>query len=297
MIDMISKFRFGTLPLLLAGLREDGEIYEKTSAHFYAMARACMGPDIQLHSWIDLNGFVSVCFSWCVPGMSLYYTVTIQWEQRGMFLKPDAIITAVTTDRPRQKKEGLWSSGLTGHSGITDLATRPDSPEEDLVKLASGTGHMKFLRRRFFSFTHRDLRSKLHMIAKEYEEEFRPFMVAAIFAVELGEDDGGTVRFHNIALPLVRRVYPQLIAQSLVGVQPMASPSRLVYYTRYRASANKRIKDHISWFKKFIWRSKALPARIVKWSKLQLIKLRLKRPGPSWLVRESDLEITGGSWH
>jgi hypothetical protein len=42
--------------------------------------------------------------------------------------------------------------------------------------------------------------------------------------------------FQHYLLPLVRRVYPNLIANELVGVQPMTSPAALVFYLKYRYS-------------------------------------------------------------
>lgn len=38
--------------------------------------------------------------------------------------------------------------------------------------------------------------------------------------------------FKRISIPLVRRIYPQLIASKICGVQPLAGPSSLVYYLR-----------------------------------------------------------------
>jgi hypothetical protein len=40
--------------------------------------------------------------------------------------------------------------------------------------------------------------------------------------------------YQHYLLPLVRRVYPNLMANELVGVQPMTSPSSLVFYLKYR---------------------------------------------------------------
>ena len=41
-------------------------------------------------------------------------------------------------------------------------------------------------------------------------------------------------QFQHYLLPLVRRVYPNLIINDLVGVQPMTSPASLVFYLKYR---------------------------------------------------------------
>lgn len=45
--------------------------------------------------------------------------------------------------------------------------------------------------------------------------------------------------FKKIAVPLVRRIYPQLIANRIVTVQPLLSSTGLVYYLRYRYSSDK----------------------------------------------------------
>ena len=41
--------------------------------------------------------------------------------------------------------------------------------------------------------------------------------------------------FHKIALPMVRRTFPELIAHDLVGVQPMTAPIGLAFALRFRA--------------------------------------------------------------
>jgi hypothetical protein len=43
----------------------------------------------------------------------------------------------------------------------------------------------------------------------------------------------------RILLPIVRRFYPALVANRLVGVQPMTTPSSLVFYLRYYYTNNK----------------------------------------------------------
>lgn len=42
--------------------------------------------------------------------------------------------------------------------------------------------------------------------------------------------------FHNIAIPMVRRTFPELLAHDLVGVQPMTGPVGLAFALRFRAS-------------------------------------------------------------
>lgn len=45
--------------------------------------------------------------------------------------------------------------------------------------------------------------------------------------------------FTRFALPLIRKSYPKLIADNLVGVQPMSQPASLIFYIRYRYAINK----------------------------------------------------------
>lgn len=52
-------------------------------------------------------------------------------------------------------------------------------------------------------------------------------------------DTGDISQFKRIAIPLVRRIYPQLIANKIVSVQPLLGPTGLVYYLRFRYSSNK----------------------------------------------------------
>lgn len=45
--------------------------------------------------------------------------------------------------------------------------------------------------------------------------------------------------FTRFALPLLRKSYPKLIADGLVGVQPMSQPASLIFYVRYRYGISK----------------------------------------------------------
>jgi hypothetical protein len=45
--------------------------------------------------------------------------------------------------------------------------------------------------------------------------------------------------FTRFALPLLRKSYPKLIADNLVGVQPMSQPASLIFYVRYRYGITK----------------------------------------------------------
>jgi len=58
----------------------------------------------------------------------------------------------------------------------------------------------------------------------------------------MGADSLGTVAgyatsgmFHKIAVPMVRRTFPELVAHDLVGVQPMTGPVGLAFALRFRA--------------------------------------------------------------
>ena len=49
--------------------------------------------------------------------------------------------------------------------------------------------------------------------------------------------------FTNILLPLTRRVYPQLIANELLGVQPMTGPTGFIYAMKYRYTGTSHLVD------------------------------------------------------
>ena len=56
---------------------------------------------------------------------------------------------------------------------------------------------------------------------------------------EVATDTSDIAQFKRISIPLVRRIYPQLIANKIVSVQPLLGPTGLVYYLRFRYSTNK----------------------------------------------------------
>lgn len=56
---------------------------------------------------------------------------------------------------------------------------------------------------------------------------------------EVSTDTSDIASFKRISIPLVRRIYPQLIANKIVSVQPLLGPTGLVYYLRFRYSSNK----------------------------------------------------------
>lgn len=58
-------------------------------------------------------------------------------------------------------------------------------------------------------------------------------------AVVGGTDTSDVSVFRRISIPLVRRIYPQLIANKIVSVQPLLGPTGLVYYLRFRYGTDK----------------------------------------------------------
>lgn len=56
---------------------------------------------------------------------------------------------------------------------------------------------------------------------------------------EVSTDTSDIAQFKRISIPLVRRIYPQLIANKIVSVQPLLGPTGLVYYLRFRYSSNQ----------------------------------------------------------
>jgi len=58
-------------------------------------------------------------------------------------------------------------------------------------------------------------------------------------ALSGGTDTSDVAQFRRISIPLVRRIYPQLIANKIVSVQPLLGPTGLVYYLRFRYGTDK----------------------------------------------------------
>lgn len=56
---------------------------------------------------------------------------------------------------------------------------------------------------------------------------------------EVATDTSDIAQFKRISIPLVRRIYPHLIANKIVSVQPLLGPTGLVYYLRFRYASNK----------------------------------------------------------
>ena len=83
-------------------------------------------------------------------------------------------------------------------------------------------------------------REKLTMMAQLFENQltqYDPRRRVALF--EDATTTGNIADFTRNALPLIRKTYPRLMADNLVGVQPMNQPSAMIFYIRYRYAMNK----------------------------------------------------------
>lgn len=58
-----------------------------------------------------------------------------------------------------------------------------------------------------------------------------------------GAGYAGNAEFHKIAIPMVRRTFPELIAHEIVGVQPMNGPVGLAFAVRFIADQSYRKSD------------------------------------------------------
>ena len=75
-----------------------------------------------------------------------------------------------------------------------------------------------------------------HMMENQYNQ-WDPKKKSMIF--EEATTTGNIADFTRFALPMIRKSYPRLIADNLVGVQPMSQPASLIFYIRYRYAINK----------------------------------------------------------
>lgn len=83
-------------------------------------------------------------------------------------------------------------------------------------------------------------REALGFMAQLFENQMKqydPRRRSPIF--EDATTTGDIADFTRFALPLIRKSYPRLIADNLVGVQPMNQPSSLIFYIRYRYALSK----------------------------------------------------------
>jgi hypothetical protein len=83
--------------------------------------------------------------------------------------------------------------------------------------------------------------NKMGIMAQLIENQYKRMMPTESSSILL-EDQTTTANiadFTRFALPLLRKSYPKLIADNLVGVQPMSQPASLIFYIRYRYAMTK----------------------------------------------------------
>jgi len=85
-------------------------------------------------------------------------------------------------------------------------------------------------------------RSKIGLMSQILENQYNSMVAPKGGSRMLTEDATTTADvadFTRFALPLIRKSYAKLIADSLVGVQPMNQPAALIFYLRYRYAISK----------------------------------------------------------
>src|SRR5271166_5771054 len=81
---------------------------------------------------------------------------------------------------------------------------------------------------------------KLALMAAVLENQFNHFNPSnRSFLLEDQTTTANIADFTRFALPLIRKSYPKLISDNLVGVQPMSQPASLIFYIRYRYALSK----------------------------------------------------------
>ena len=60
---------------------------------------------------------------------------------------------------------------------------------------------------------------------------------------EVPEQQKDLSSFSSMAFPVVRRVFPQLLAQELVSIQPMTMPVGQLFYLDYKYGSGTETKD------------------------------------------------------
>jgi DNA-binding protein YbaB len=81
--------------------------------------------------------------------------------------------------------------------------------------------------------------SKFSLFASMLENQYKHCGGKGNILTEEATTTGAIADFTRFALPLIRKSYPRLIADNLVGVQPMSAPASLIFYIRYRYAINK----------------------------------------------------------
>jgi len=83
-------------------------------------------------------------------------------------------------------------------------------------------------------------KSKMGLMASLLENQYQHFAPEGrSMLFEDATTTANIANFTRFALPLLRKSYPKLIADNLVGVQPMSQPASLIFYIRYRYALSK----------------------------------------------------------
>ena len=82
--------------------------------------------------------------------------------------------------------------------------------------------------------------SKYALMATLFENQYKAMDgKGSTMLFEDAFQTGNIADFTRFALPLIRKAYPKLIADNLIGVQPMSQPASLIFYIRYRYGISK----------------------------------------------------------
>lgn len=76
-----------------------------------------------------------------------------------------------------------------------------------------------------------------------------------MFSEKILETDTEIAQFKKMSIPLIRRIYPSLITNKLVSVQPLAGPNSLVYYLQQNKNSVMEPVWTVKKKKKVVWRS------------------------------------------
>lgn len=80
---------------------------------------------------------------------------------------------------------------------------------------------------------------KYGLMATLLENQHNAMSGGSSLLTEEAFQTGNIADFTRFALPLIRKAFPKLIADNLVGVQPMSQPASLIFYIRYRYGISK----------------------------------------------------------
>jgi hypothetical protein len=82
--------------------------------------------------------------------------------------------------------------------------------------------------------------SKMGLMSAIFENQYKHMNpTGRSMILEDQTTTGNIADFTRFALPLLRKSFPKLIADNLVGVQPMSQPASLIFYIRYKYALTK----------------------------------------------------------